>query len=118
MLYDELPPAARTSYRLDQLIHESRNEMAPESPTEADIEMLYEMRGLTLIPNDCACCGEEIPDGTRTAGSEMCDECYAQIWEDQADSPRDFEADSWGHYDEDYEARKSADRYESIYTGM
>lgn len=116
MIYDELPHSDRLSYRLDQLVHAYESEIAPEIGTDADMEMLYAMRGLRVIPNDCGCCGEEIPDGTHTGGSEICDECAAQIWDDTTE--RDFEADSWGHYDEDYEADRAADRYESTYTGM
>lgn len=116
MTYSELSPAARITARIDQLSYEASKEIAPEIGTDADMEMLYAMRGLRVIPNDCGCCGEEIPDGTHTGGSEICDECAAQIWDDTTE--RDFEADSWGHYDEDYEADRAADRYESNYTGM
>lgn len=113
MIYDELPHSDRLSYRLDQLIHAYESEIAPEIGTDADMEMLYAMRGLRVTPNDCACCGEEIPDGTRTAGSEMCDECYAQIWEDQEAFDREEYLGS-----AEYEADRAADRYEANYTGM
>lgn len=113
MTYFDLPRSDRAAYMVDQLTHESGYEMAPESPTEADIEMLYEMRGITLIPNGCACCGEEIPDGTHTGGSGVCDECYAQIWEDQEAFYREEYLGS-----AEYEADRAADRYEANYTGM
>lgn len=113
MLYNELPRRDRLSYQIDQLTHEARNQMAPENGTDEDYEILYEMMGLTLIPNACACCGEEIPDGDNTAGTGICDECYAQIWEDQEAFDREEYLGS-----AEYEADRASDRYEANYTGM